>query len=63
MSSFNRLGVELSPYLRQHKDNPVHWYPWGEEAIQRCVDSINVFLVMWVDPYALLSEFHLCFSC
>ncbi|GIS99833.1 MAG: hypothetical protein CM1200mP26_15460 [Acidimicrobiales bacterium] len=28
----NRLGSESSPYLRQHADNPVHWYPWGEEA-------------------------------
>jgi len=31
----NLLGSELSPYLRQHEHNPVHWYPWGEEAIQR----------------------------
>ncbi|MGH7643646.1 MAG: thioredoxin domain-containing protein [Candidatus Dormibacteria bacterium] len=31
----NRLGEESSPYLRQHKDNPVDWYPWGEEAFQR----------------------------
>ena len=28
----NRLGEETSPYLLQHKDNPVHWYAWGEEA-------------------------------
>ena len=28
----NRLGSETSPYLLQHKDNPVDWYPWGEEA-------------------------------
>jgi uncharacterized protein YyaL (SSP411 family) len=28
----NRLADEQSPYLRQHKDNPVDWYPWGEEA-------------------------------
>ena len=28
----NRLGEETSPYLLQHKDNPVDWYPWGEEA-------------------------------
>lgn len=28
----NRLGKERSPYLLQHKDNPVDWYPWGEEA-------------------------------
>jgi uncharacterized protein YyaL (SSP411 family) len=28
----NRLGEETSPYLRQHRDNPVHWYGWGAEA-------------------------------
>ena len=28
----NRLADETSPYLRQHADNPVDWYPWGEEA-------------------------------
>jgi hypothetical protein len=28
----NRLAQEKSPYLLQHKDNPVDWYPWGEEA-------------------------------
>ncbi|HEX6382121.1 MAG TPA: DUF255 domain-containing protein, partial [Acidimicrobiia bacterium] len=26
----NRLADETSPYLRQHKDNPVDWYPWGD---------------------------------
>ncbi|MGH9010801.1 MAG: DUF255 domain-containing protein, partial [Acidimicrobiia bacterium] len=31
----NRLAAETSPYLRQHKDNPVDWYPWGEEAFAR----------------------------
>ena len=29
----NRLGEETSPYLLQHKDNPVHWQPWGPEAL------------------------------
>ena len=28
----NRLADETSPYLRQHRDNPVDWYPWGAEA-------------------------------
>ena len=28
----NRLAGETSPYLRQHRDNPVDWYPWGSEA-------------------------------
>jgi uncharacterized protein YyaL (SSP411 family) len=31
----NRLAGETSPYLLQHAANPVDWYPWGEEAIQR----------------------------
>ncbi len=29
----NRLGETTSPYLLQHKDNPVHWWPWGPEAL------------------------------
>ena len=29
----NRLGRETSPYLLQHKDNPVHWWAWGPEAL------------------------------
>jgi uncharacterized protein len=31
----NRLAGEKSPYLLQHKDNPVDWYPWGREAFGR----------------------------
>ncbi len=31
----NRLAHETSPYLRQHADNPVDWYPWGEDAFER----------------------------
>ncbi|GIT02322.1 MAG: hypothetical protein CM1200mP27_09470 [Chloroflexota bacterium] len=30
----NRLANETSPYLLQHANNPVDWYPWGEEALQ-----------------------------
>ncbi|MBM3778594.1 MAG: thioredoxin domain-containing protein [Acidimicrobiia bacterium] len=30
----NRLAAEQSPYLLQHKDNPVEWYPWGEAAFE-----------------------------
>ena len=30
----NRLAHETSPYLQQHADNPVDWYPWGEEALK-----------------------------
>jgi uncharacterized protein len=35
MTGPNRLAEETSPYLRQHKDNPVDWYPWGDEAFAR----------------------------
>ena len=31
----NRLAAETSPYLLQHADNPVDWYPWGDEALSR----------------------------
>ncbi len=31
----NRLAKETSPYLLQHKDNPVDWYPWCDEAFER----------------------------
>src|ERR1700694_1632550 len=31
----NRLARETSPYLRQHANNPVDWYPWGAEAFNR----------------------------
>src|SRR6266705_3403679 len=31
----NRLARETSPYLRQHARNPVDWYPWSEEALER----------------------------
>ncbi|NNC91668.1 MAG: thioredoxin domain-containing protein, partial [Acidimicrobiia bacterium] len=34
----NRLAETTSPYLLQHKDNPVDWYPWGEEAFQTARD-------------------------
>jgi len=41
----NRLAEETSPYLRQHADNPVDWYPWGDEAFARARDDdIPVFL-------------------
>jgi hypothetical protein len=31
----NRLATETSPYLQQHAANPVDWYPWGDEALER----------------------------
>jgi uncharacterized protein len=41
----NRLARESSPYLLQHKDNPVDWYPWGEEAFAKArAEDRPVFL-------------------
>ncbi len=43
--STNRLATETSPYLRQHADNPVDWYPWGEEAFERArLEDKPIFL-------------------
>ena len=41
----NRLAKETSPYLLQHKDNPVDWYPWCDEAFDRAEkDDKPIFL-------------------
>src|SRR6266487_4331812 len=41
----NRLAGETSPYLLQHRDNPVDWYPWGEEALARARDEDKPILL------------------
>jgi uncharacterized protein YyaL (SSP411 family) len=41
----NRLAGESSPYLQQHKDNPVDWYPWGAEALSRAREEDRPLLV------------------
>jgi uncharacterized protein YyaL (SSP411 family) len=41
----NRLAQETSPYLRQHRDNPVDWYPWGEEALARAQEEDRPILL------------------
>jgi uncharacterized protein YyaL (SSP411 family) len=41
----NRLAGETSPYLLQHKDNPVDWYPWGEEALRKAKDEDKPILL------------------
>jgi uncharacterized protein YyaL (SSP411 family) len=41
----NRLAGETSPYLRQHRDNPVDWYAWGEDAFGAARDrDVPIFL-------------------
>jgi uncharacterized protein len=41
----NRLAEETSPYLLQHKDNPVDWHPWGEEALSRAREEDRPILL------------------
>ncbi len=41
----NRLQHETSPYLLQHAHNPVDWYPWGDEALERAVKEDKPILV------------------
>lgn len=41
----NRLSKETSPYLRQHMDNPVDWYPWGSKAFLAAVERDRPILL------------------
>ena len=41
----NRLVNETSPYLLQHAENPVDWYPWGDEALSRARDEDRPILL------------------
>ena len=41
----NRLAEATSPYLLQHKENPVDWYPWGEEALARAREEDKPILL------------------
>ncbi len=41
----NRLANSSSPYLLQHADNPVDWYPWGEEALKKAKDEDKPIIV------------------
>ena len=41
----NRLIDETSPYLLQHAHNPVEWYPWGEEALEKAMVEDKIILV------------------
>ena len=42
----NQLQHETSPYLLQHKNNPVDWYPWKEEVLQKAQqEKVNISLI------------------
>lgn len=43
--STNRLAKETSPYLLQHATNPVDWYPWGPEALERAANEDKPILL------------------
>ena len=37
----NHLQGQTSPYLLQHAENPVDWYPWGPEALERAQADLD----------------------
>src|SRR6056300_1253614 len=41
----NKLIDETSPYLLQHAHNPVDWYPWGEEALEKAKNENKLLLI------------------
>jgi len=41
----NNLANEVSPYLQQHKDNPVHWQAWSQETLQIAIDQDKPILL------------------
>lgn len=41
----NALAKESSPYLLQHAHNPVNWYPWGDEALQKARDENKLIII------------------
>ena len=45
VAGVNRLAHETSPYLRQHADNPVDWYPWGDEAFAAAAERDEPILL------------------
>ena len=53
----NRLAQETSPYLQQHKENPVDWYPWGAEALAKAkAEDKPIFLFDRVFRLPLVSR-------
>ena len=41
----NKLIHSTSPYLKQHAYNPVHWHPWGNEALQKAVNEDKPLII------------------
>ena len=51
----NHLADESSPYLLQHAENPVEWYPWGAAALERA--RTGYWTIASTDIPALLGKF------
>ncbi len=45
MNFINRLANESSPYLLQHSKNPVDWYPWGSEALEKAKSENKLVII------------------
>ena len=41
----NRLKSEASPYLQQHANNPVDWFPWGKEALEKARNENKLIFI------------------
>ena len=41
----NKLGKESSLYLKQHASNPVNWFPWGNEALNKAKENDKLLLI------------------
>ena len=41
----NKLADETSPYLLQHANNPVNWYPWGNEALEKAKSENKLIII------------------
>ena len=46
----NRLSRETSPYLRQHAENPVDWYPWEEKRFAEPEKRTSPSTYRWATP-------------
>ncbi len=52
----NRLASEKSPYLKQHENNPVDWYPWKSETLKLAKDEKKTnFSKCWLCQLSLVS--------
>ena len=42
----NKLKEEKSPYLKQHKDNPVNWFAWNKESLEKAKKKKNQYFLV-----------------